>query len=119
MKTIQQYLLIGLLGATVAGCATKAPGAPARITEIRDYRATFLCDDNQQFQVRFSPYSAVLEVQGASVAMTQQPAADGFQYAGGGQILRAQGPAATWTDDKGAPHHCREIAAPKNNTAVR
>ncbi|HKU63740.1 MAG TPA: MliC family protein [Rhizomicrobium sp.] len=95
-----RFLPIGLL------CAMSVACAPERIREVRDYNATFICDGDQPMQVRFSPFNAVLQAQGASIALIQQPAADGFFYTGGGQSLRAQGDDATWTDGKGAVHHC-------------
>ena len=101
---MQQLLPIGLL------CAMSVACAPERIREVRDYNARFVCDGSQPVQVRFAPFNAVLESQGASVAMTQQPAADGFLYTGGGQSLRARGDEATWTDGKGAVHQCHATA---------
>jgi len=94
--------------------------APERIREVRDYNATFVCDGDQRVQVRFAPFKAVLESQGLSVDMIQQPAADGFLYTRGGQRLRARGDEATWTDGKGTVHHCRGAAAsPKGDTTAR
>jgi membrane-bound inhibitor of C-type lysozyme len=110
----QQLFLTGLLCAMSVACAPQRP--PEKIHEVRDYNATFACDGGQQLQVRFTPFNAVLESQGESVAMTQQPAADGFLYAGGGQSLRARGDDATWTDGKGAAHKCRATTAPDVKT---
>jgi membrane-bound inhibitor of C-type lysozyme len=118
MKMIRQHLLLtGLLCAMSAACAPERP--PEKIHEVRDYNATFACDGGQRLQVRFTPFNAVLESQGESVAMTQQPAADGFLYAGGGQSLRARGDDAMWTDGKGAVHHCRAAPSPKTLTTDR
>jgi hypothetical protein len=52
--------------------------------------------------------------------MVQQPAAEGFLYAGGGQSLRARGYDATWNDGKGAIYQCRDVLAtsPKRQTTV-
>ena len=97
-----------------AACAPERP--PDRIQETRNYNASFLCD-GQPVQVHFSPYNALLESQGGSVAMSQLPAADGFSYAGDGQSLRGRGYEATWTDGTGAIHHCRDVAVnPKADT---
>jgi hypothetical protein len=117
MKLARQYLLIGLLCTTSFAC-TSENRAP--ILETRNYNATLSCDGGQRILAHFAPYKAVLEVQGATVDMTQQPAADGFLYAGGGQSLRGRGYEATWTDDKGAVHHCRDAAVnPKTDPAAR
>jgi len=118
MKRTKQHLLIGLLCAAFAGCVSETK-APEKIQETRNYNASFVCD-GQSVQVHFSPYNAVLESQGVSVAMTQQPAADGFSYAGGGQSLRGRGYEAMWTDGTGAAHHCRDAAVnPKTDTTAR
>jgi len=100
----QRLLLIGLPWAMSFACAPETP----KIQEIRNYQATFLCEDSQKMHVHFVPFNATLDFQGMSVAMTQQPAADGFLYTGEGQSLRARGAEATWTDGRGAVHHCRE-----------
>lgn len=115
MKSCGQYLEIGLLCAITAACAPET----AKIQEVRNYQASFLCDGNQSLHVRFAPFQAVLESPDTSVEMTQQPAADGYLYAGGGQSLRARGADATWTDGKGAVHHCREGAAASSNSNTR
>jgi hypothetical protein len=103
--TIQRFLLIGLFCAMSVACT---PQPPESVNAVLDYNATFVCDGNQLVQVRFSPFRAVLESQDMSVDMVQEPTADGYRYAGGGQSLRARGAAATWTDAKGALHDCRE-----------
>jgi len=119
MRTSWRHLLTGLLCAMAAGCASGTK-TPEKILETRNFNASFVCDGGQPMQVHFSPYNAVLEFQGASVAMTQQPAADGFSYAGAGQSLRGKGYEAMWTDDKGTVHHCRDVAAnPKTDTKTR
>jgi hypothetical protein len=107
MNWTRQSLPIGLLCATSLACA---PHAPEKILETRNYNATFSCDGGEQIKAHFAPYKAVLEAAGASIDMTQQPAADGFLYAGGGQSLRGKGYEAMWSDDKGAVHHCRDAA---------
>jgi hypothetical protein len=107
MKHARRLLVIGLC-AMSAGCA--AQKAPEKIQETRNYNAAFLCDGGTRIQAHFTPYRAVLESQGMSVDMTQQPAADGFLYAGGGQSLRGRGPEAMWTDGAGAVHHRRYAA---------
>jgi len=119
MKLARQHLLmIGLLSAISIACASERP--PERIQETRNYNASFLCDGGQRVVVHFAPYQAVLESQGVSVDMAQQPAADGFSYAGGGQGLRGRGYEAMWTDGTGSVHHCRDAAVnPKANTTVR
>jgi hypothetical protein len=119
MRSDRRHLLIGLLGAMSAGCAPQTH-APEKILETRNYNASFVCEGGQPMQVHFSPYNALLESPDGSVAMTQQPAADGFSYAGGGQSLRGRGYEAMWTDGKGAVHHCRDAAAnPKADTKAR
>lgn len=119
MKPVRLYLPIGLLCALSAGC-THEIKAPEKILETRNYNANFVCDGGQRIQAHFSPYKAVLETQGLSVDMAQQPAADGFSYVGGGQSLRGRGYEAMWTDDKGAVHHCRDAAInPKADTTAR
>jgi hypothetical protein len=114
----QDLLVIGLLSVMSAACAPESR-PPEKILETRNYNASFLCD-GQPVRVHFSPYNAVLESQDSSVAMTQQPAADGFSYAGGGQSLRGRGYEAMWTDGTGAVHHCRDAAVnPKTDTTAR
>jgi len=117
VKLARQYLLTGLLCAVSAACA---PENHAPILETRNYNATFVCDGGQRVLAHFAPYKAVLEAQGASIDMAQQPAADGFLYAGGGQSLRGRGYEAMWTDDKGTVHHCRDAAVnPNADTKAR
>ena len=99
--------MIGLLCTVSAACASKK--VPERITESRNYNGTFLCDGSQQVQVRFTPFKAELESQGAIVEMAQQPAPAGLLYTAAAQSLRAHGGEATWIDGKGAVHHCRDI----------
>jgi hypothetical protein len=115
MERTWHPLLIGLLAVMTAACA---PENPAPILETRNYNATFACDGGQQIKAHFAPYKAVLEAEGGSVDMTQQPAADGFLYAGGGQSLRGKGYEAMWTDSKGAVHHCRDAAMTPNASAT-
>jgi hypothetical protein len=112
----RHFLQTGLLCAMSAACTHETPPP---IHEVRNYNATFTCDGSQQVQVRFVPFRAMLESQGVSFDMTQQPAADGYLYAGGGQSLRGRGYEATWTDSGGAIHHCQDVVAkgPKTNTA--
>jgi membrane-bound inhibitor of C-type lysozyme len=117
MKITGRHLFLIGLCALSAARARETP----KIQEVRNYQATFLCDGNQQMHVRFVPFKAELESQGVSVDMSQQLAADGYLYTDGSQSLRARGSEATWTDGKGAVHHCREgIAAnPKSNISNR
>jgi hypothetical protein len=61
--------------------------------------------------VRFTPFAAVLESDGVSADLTQQPTSDGFLYRGGGQSLHARGNEAAWSDDKGVTHQCQERLA--------
>jgi hypothetical protein len=113
---VRNCLLAGLL-CSLGACAPQAPGP---ITAVQNYKTTFLCDGTRPLQVRFTPFKATLESQGGPVVMDQQPAATGFRYAGGGQDLRQQGHKATWTDSKGADHHCRETGvSPQSNATVR
>jgi hypothetical protein len=103
-KTAQQFLRIGLL------CTVSFACGPEKVLSVQDYQVTLPCDGGQSVHVVFAPFKAVLEFQGVSVAMVQQPAADGYRYSGGGQSLRQTGQDVTWTDGKGAIRHCR--AAP-------
>ena len=112
MRRTGQYLPIGLVCTFSAACASKTE----RITESRNFNGTFLCDGSQQVQVRFTPFKAALESQGAIVEMAQQPAADGLLYTADGQSLRARGGEATWIDGKGAVHHCRDVTSLNGNT---
>lgn len=82
----------------------------------RNYNGKFLCDGSRQVQVRFTPFKAELESQGAIVEMAQQPASEGFLYTAEKQSLRASGGEATWTDGGGAVHHCRDITSLNGNT---
>jgi len=116
MKLARRHNLIGLLCAVSVACAPKTPDVAPKITEIRNYQANFVCEDDQRMHVKFSPFTAELDSQGMSVAMTQEPAADGFRYAGGGQSLSARGSEAAWTDGKGTVHHCREAIAGSTNS---
>jgi hypothetical protein len=104
----------------LATACTPRKNPPEPISEVRDYQATFLCDGDQLIHVVFTPFNAALDFEGVSVAMIQQPAADGFRYAGGGQSLRQGGRVTTWTDAKGVARQCREIpaAGPKANTVT-
>lgn len=105
---VRPFLVMGVFFA-VAACVQ----APAhKIAEVRDYQSSFACADGAVMHVLFTPYNAQLDAAGVSVAMTQQPAADGLAYAGGGQSLRARGPEAIWTDAKGVTHQCREQVRP-------
>jgi membrane-bound inhibitor of C-type lysozyme len=81
---------------------------PRKINEVRNYNATFVCDETRIVKVSFTPFAAVLENDGLSTDLTQQPAADGFLYTDGRQSLRARGNEATWTDSGGTTHQCRE-----------
>ena len=112
--TGQHLLMIGLLCALSAACASKKTAEP--ITESRNYNGTFLCDGSQQVKVRFTPFRAELESAGAIVEMAQQPAADGILYRAGGQSLRARGSEATWTDGGGAVHHCKDVTSLNGTT---
>jgi len=105
---VRPFLVMGVF--CVAAACAQAP-AP-KIAEVRDYQSAYTCADGPPMHVLFTPYNAQLESEGMSVAMTQQPAADGLFYAGGGQSLRARGPEATWTDAKGVTHQCREQVKP-------
>ena len=111
----QHLLVIGLvLGASVA-CA---PVTPQKIGGVRNYSATYLCDGARTAKISFTPFAATLEMDGVSTDLTQQPVADGFLYAGGGQSLRAVGNKATWTDSKGARHQCQEHIGEKPTLAA-
>jgi hypothetical protein len=113
--TGQHLLMIGLLCAASVACAPKR--IPERITESRNYNGTFLCDGGQRVQVRFTPFKAELESQSVAVEMTQQPTApDGFLYTADGQSLSAHCDEATWTDGRGALHHCRDVTSSNGNT---
>lgn len=112
MRITGQYLMIGLFCVASAACASKTE----KIIESRNYNGTFLCDGSQQVQVRFTPFKAELESQGAIVEMAQQPAPDGLLYTADGQSLHARGDEVTWTDGKGALHHCRDVTSLNGNT---
>jgi hypothetical protein len=107
--TGQHLVLIGLLCTIFVACASQK--TPERIMESRNYNGKFLCDGSQQVQVRFTPFRAELESQGAIVEMAQQPAPEGLLYTTDGQSLRARGDEATWTDGKGAVHHCKDVTS--------
>lgn len=100
-----------------SSCVACAPDA-TKILETRDYQATFECDDGQRMHVQFTPYNAVLEFRSVSVAMTQQPAADGYRYSGQGQSLRVYRNEAAWTDDKRVIRRCREVVAAKPTAPI-
>jgi hypothetical protein len=100
--------MIGVACWMSVACAPKMPQA---INGVRNYNATFLCDGTKIVKVRFTPFAAALESDGASADLTQQPTADGFLYTGGGQSLHARANEATWSDGKGATHQCRERLA--------
>lgn len=103
MKTAaQRFLWIGFL------CALSAACVPEKVLSVQNYQATFMCDGGQPLRVRFAPFKAELQFQDRSVAMTQQPAAEGYRYAGSGQSLRQRGHEAVWTDNENAVHHCRD-----------
>jgi len=112
--TGQHLLMTGLLCAVCVACASQK--IPERLTESRNYNGTFLCDGSQQVKVRFTPFKAELESEGAIVDMAQQPSPDGLLYTAGGQSLRASGGEATWIDSGGAAHHCRDVTSLNGNT---
>lgn len=105
----QNLFLVVFLSGLPAACASQT--SPEQIKGTRNYNATFQCDGGQRAVVRFTPFNAALESDGVSVAMAQQPVAEGLLYAGQGQKLRAIGNLVIWTDDKGAVHRCREATA--------
>jgi hypothetical protein len=80
-----------------------------KIDNTRNYDATFVCDGTKVMKVGFTPFATTLASDGVSADLTQQPA-DGLLYTGGGQRLQAHGNEATWTDNKGVSHRCREHA---------
>jgi len=96
--TRQHLLLIALLCAPA--CTHQA--------KVEEHQATMLCEGDRRIHLVFTANRAVLESQGVSVAMEQKPTADGYLYAGGGQSVRGRGTEATWTDDKGRAHQCKE-----------
>ena len=112
--TGQHLVLIGLLCTALVACASQK--TPERIMESRNYNGKFLCDGSQQVQVRFTPFKAELESEGAIVEMAQQPDAGGLLYTAGKQSLRATGNEATWTDGGGAVHHCKDVTSLNSNT---
>lgn len=116
----QQLRLIGIVNLTSVACAPEIP-APEEIQAVRDYQTMFVCDGNQSAHVRFARGNAVLDFQGVSATMIQQPTSDGFRYTDGGQILIEPGYELMRTDGKGTVHHCRgaKAASPKGDTAFR
>jgi hypothetical protein len=104
----RHFLLIGIVFWTSVACV---PKMPQKIDEVRNYNATFVCDGTRMVIVNFTPFAAALESDGVSADLTQQPATDEFFYTGGGQSLRARGNEATWIDNNGAAHQCRERLA--------
>ena len=102
-----RIFLSGLCFAAVGACASRMP---EKVTAVQDYNADYVCENNLTAQVHFAPFKAVLEFQGTSVDMAQQPTADGYLYAGGGHSVHARGAEAAWTDDKGTVHHCHDHA---------
>jgi hypothetical protein len=105
----QHLLIIGLV------CWTSVACAPSRkIDNTRNYDAAFVCDGTKVVKISFTPFAATLASDGVSADLTQQPA-DGLLYTGGGQRLQAHGNEATWTDNKGVSHRCREHAGETNS----
>jgi heat shock protein HslJ len=74
----------------------------------------FVCDGGQSISVTVSDGTALLDANGASVHLAQQPAASGIHYAGSGHDLRGKGPKLTWTDSNNVIHQCREQKATPN-----
>ena len=107
-STWRCLFMIGVVLWTAAACSSKPP---EKIDETRNYNATFVCDGAKVIKVSFIPFAAVLEIEGVSANLTQQPAADGLLYAGGGHSLRARGKEVTWTDNNGAGHQCLDRTA--------
>jgi hypothetical protein len=104
----RRLLMIGVACWASAACA---PDMPQRIDKVRNYNATFVCDDAKVMTVKFTPFAAVLESDGVSVDLTQQPTADGFLYKRDRQSLHARNNEAAWSDDKGVTRQCRERLA--------
>jgi hypothetical protein len=104
----QHVIIIGIAFAMSCACTQKAP---PKIEETRNFNATLLCDGTRTVMVRFTPFAAHLESDGASADLTQQPSADGLLYVGNGHGLHTRGDEATWTDAKGIRHRCRDRTA--------
>jgi len=103
-----RFFLTNFLCAASVACA---PVAPAKINMVQDFNASYLCDGSLPMDMRFEPFKAELQSQGVLADLVQQPAADGFLYAGGGQSVRGRGRDVTWTDGKNVVHQCHDIAA--------
>jgi len=103
MTGMKHAAAMGLAWAMAVACAPP-------VTQVRNYQATYACENGKTVHVRFSTGAAVLESDGGSVAMNQERTADGFLYAGGGQRLRGRGMDATWTDRAGKAHACHDAA---------
>jgi para-nitrobenzyl esterase len=86
----------------LAGCAGQS-AAGEQATPVR-----FLCDRGISIGIAFEGGRAVLEGPNGSVAMTSQPAASGFLYAGGGQSIRGKGHELIWINAGGTSVNCRD-----------
>ena len=110
-----RLFLTSLLGVVSVACA---PDTPTKIDVVQDFNASYLCDGGLPMPMRFGPFKAELQSQGALADLVQQPAADGFLYAGGGQSVRSRGRDATWTDGRNVVHQCHEVTRPKDDKAT-
>lgn len=104
---MRQFLFVctALAALAAGGCAAgNAPVASGPDT----FRVTFLCDRGQTMTVAFAGNTATLDTDTTSVALTQQRAASGISYVGGGHQLRGKGPQMQWTDAAGTVRNCRD-----------
>ncbi len=103
--------LLGALTVAIAlgACSTSEERIDAPDPAQR--RVVFSCEDSRSITVEFKGRQAVLDVNGTSVQLEQQPAASGIRYAGGGHDLRGKGADLSWKDSGGAVHQCREQGA--------
>jgi heat shock protein HslJ len=97
---------IASLAVMLAGCMSSNHEAAAPATDA--HHVVFLCERGRSMSVDFTDGSAVLEADGVSAQLAQQPSGSGIHYAGNGHDLRGKGPDMTWTDAAGTVHQCRD-----------
>jgi membrane-bound inhibitor of C-type lysozyme len=105
-KLLAIGIAIGTAAGLLAGCMATGHDAAVPTTTAR--HVVFLCERGQTISVDFSEGQALLEANGVSAQLAQQPSGSGIHYAGGGHDLRGKGWDMTWTDSAGAVHQCRD-----------